>query len=110
MRCKELKWYAFMHDFNDDKLIYTNVLCVIDEKIQKQLKKMTTYEEVKNKIKTELIFRFWCRAEYEVLVTDLHYKPERDNEFKIDVWYQLEPNLDRITEYVIKELKLKVGE
>ena len=40
-------------------------------------------------------------------VGDLPYKELNLDDFeKIDVWYQLEPNLDRICEYVIRELKL----
>jgi len=106
---KKLEWYAIMHDFNEDKLVYINVLGVIDEKVKRKLKKMTTYEEIKKQIGIELMYRYLSRAEYEILVTDLFYNPEKGKQFKIDIWYQLEPNLDRITEYVINELNLKVG-
>lgn len=104
---KKLEWYAFMEDFNSNELVYTNVLWSLD--INK-IKKMKTYNEIKTELKRFLMYRFWSKAEYEVIVRGLCYRPDRDNEFKIDIWYQLEPNLDRITEYVIRELNIKVDE
>ena len=98
-----------MEDFNSNELVYTNVLWSLD--INK-IKKMKTYNEIKTELKRFLMYRFWSKAEYEVIVCSLHGRPEkypsRYMEQKIDIWYQLEPNLDRITEYVIRELKLNV--
>lgn len=101
---KKLEWYAFMEDFNSNELVYTNVLWSLDTA---RIKKMKTYDDIKHSIESHLKYRFWSRAEYEVVVRSLIHRPDRDREFKIDVWYQLKPNLDRITEYVIRELNIK---
>lgn len=105
---KKLEWFAIMEDFNKNKLQYFNVLLGIGDKEIKNLKKLTTYNDVKQELRSYLMYHYWCKSEYEVIVRSLHHRPDRDNEFKIDIWYQLEPNLDRITEYVIKELNLIV--
>jgi len=110
---KDLKWYAFYYDWNGHKLERTNVLGPrFTEDILKRIKrdKINTYEDLKEGIKRELMYYYWSKAEYEVLVTDLFPKDYEDfcnNSIKIDIWYQLEPNLDRIVEYVIKELNIE---
>ena len=113
---KKLEWYAFIEDFNSGKLGRINVIRQdLIERIRKGIKSkewaigdkpIETLKELKEVVKRELMYHFWSKAEYEVIVTGLHYRPEKDKEHKIDVWYQLEPNLDRIVEYINKELEL----
>ena len=54
------------------------------------------------------MWRYWCKSEWEVVVGGLFAKTDEERH-KIDVWYQLEPNLDIITDYVIGVLNLKVS-
>ena len=107
-RNKDLKWYAFYQDFNSDKLVYINVLSKdliedILKRIKSKNRKIDSYESLKEAIKSYLMWRYWCKSEYEVIVSNWCGK---DMKQKIDIWYQLEPNLDRITEYINRELKL----
>ena len=75
----KLEWYAFEYDWNSKSLIRTNVLGDrFVENIQKKIKR----DKIDN---------------YESLKEAV----------KIDIWYQLEPNLDRIVEYIIRELDIK---
>ena len=107
---KKLEWYAFREDFNKNELVRFNVLGEwFAEELLKRIKsdKINSYEELRDRIGSMLRYYYKSRAEHEVIVTSLFYKPDRDKEFKIDVWYQLEKNLDRITEYVMRELKIE---
>ena len=68
---KDLKWYAFRYDWNKQGLEVINVLGVsFAEDLLKRIKrdKISTYEELKEGIKRELMYIYWSRAEYEVLV------------------------------------------
>lgn len=108
MTKKHLEWYAFRYDSNTNKLVRINILNeyrvdYLMNRIKKD--KATTYEEIKKIIKRELMSSYWCRAEHEVLVSGL-FDTDLDESEKIDIWYQLEPNLDRIVEYFIAN-KLK---
>lgn len=97
-----MKFYAFMQDLNSDKLIYTNVIRQdLIDRVKKAIKKNYTYDEIKEEVKRELMFCYWSKSEYEVIVSNWGGK---DFEKKIDIWYQLEPNLDLITTNLIKEL------
>lgn len=110
-RNKKLEWYAFYHDFNSNKLVYMNVLrSDLADNILKNIKSKSkyrhidSYETLKEYLKSELMYYYHSKSEFEVIVSNWS---GRDMEEKIDIWYQLEPNLDRITEYVIRELKLE---
>lgn len=106
MKKKELKWYAIEEDFNNSQIIQINVLNELNiEKIVKRIKKekVKSFDNIKEIIKSVLMNLYWCRAEHEILVSGLFNEENK----KIDVWFQLEPNLDRITEYIIKELNIK---
>ena len=108
MAKKNLEWYAFREDSNTRKLTRFNILndYRVDE-IMKRIKKekATTYEGIKSIIRRELMYYYWSKCEHEVLVSGL-FDTDLDEAEKIDVWYQLEPNLDRIVEYFIAN-KLK---
>lgn len=102
---KPLEFFAFMHDFNTKKLIRTNVLAMFQDKkeIKSLIKRrqVSNFEEFKDALRINLMSRYWSRAEYEVLISDLIYNKDRDDEvFKVDVWWQIEPNLDIITRLV----------
>ena len=61
-----------------------------------------TFEEFKRYIQREAQYQFWGRCEYEVILVDW---PCQKTEKKIDVWEQIEMNLDLITEIVMKEVE-----
>ena len=105
----ELKWYVINHDFNRNKVYHMDIFiqditdCLIKNLIKKKIK---NYSDLYEYLLKEFMFYYWSRAEYEMSIGGLFVKDiEKDLE-KIDVWYQIEPNLDRICEYVIRELQL----
>ena len=51
------------------------------------------------------MYYYWCKSEFEIEVGGLFAKHQKEFE-KIDIYRQIEMNLDRITEYVNKELRL----
>lgn len=107
MNKNKLEWYVMLHDFNNDKIIKYNVLddSYIIDSIKKAVKKkeITTYDDLKEFTKRKLMAQYWSRTEYEILVSGMFTKSEPK---KIDAWYQIEMNLDRLIEYLIKELNL----
>ena len=110
----KLEWYAFRYDWNAHKLIFINVLNGWEESITKKVKKgakdnwkpVTDYNSFKTWIKGELMYYFWSKSEHECLIGNLCSNPEQTLE-KRDIWWQLEPNLDRICEYIIREMKIE---
>lgn len=109
----DLEWYAFVYDWNNKELKKINVFRGdFSNNISKRIKdeKIKNYNEFKEVIKRMLMYRYWSKAEYEVLVTDLTNKIDENTDMhKIDIWFQLEPNLDRICEYLINKMDIKLG-
>lgn len=107
MRIKNanLEWYA-LYEVNGE-IKYRNIMRPeFKEEIPKRIKngKIRSYKDLKEYLKREFIYHYWCKVEYELIVTPMSCK----GGLRIDVWSQLEPNLDRITEYVIREMNLPI--
>ena len=105
---KKLEWYTLNRDFNSNKLYHFNIFYqdFIDNLYKKyKNKEINSLDDLKNFI-LSYCRTYWCRREYEILVGDLSSK---ENEFiKIDVFSQVEMNIDRITEYVNNELEINL--
>lgn len=103
---REIKYYAMHYDFNAKEIRKTNV---IHEDILKSLQEMVKKGKIKDRIqfreclRSEFMYRYWCKREWEISVGDLYEKDLNQYE-EIDVYDQLEANLDVITDYIIREM------
>ena len=52
------------------------------------------------------MYYYWSKAEHETVIGGLSAKEDNDFE-KHDIWWQLEPNLDRICEYIINTMQIE---
>lgn len=105
---KKIEWYAFCNVSysglvtNPGKLQYVNVIRQdLIDRVKKLIRKNADYEEIKKEIDASLMCDYWSKSEYEVIVSNWT-GPKFEQ--KIDIYYQLQPNIDRITEYLIKEI------
>ena len=71
----------------------------LKEKKYKKIPK--TFEEFKEFVRSEGMYQFWGRCEYEIILVDW---PCQKVEKKIDIWNQIEMNLDLITDLVMKAI------
>lgn len=97
----ELEWDVFRHDINARKITTTNIF--IHSAFKKECLKAFNecngdkfYFEAE--VKKSLMYYFWCRSEYEVLVTEL-FEPPKVME-KIDIYTQVRLNWKRFIDYV----------
>lgn len=97
----DLKWHVLHYDFNTDEIVSYNVLYGFNDVINKNVKNKTIHDRasLKEFLISEFRYHYWCRSEHEILVSGLHSK-DLKNTKKIDVYYQLEMNLDRIVDYI----------
>lgn len=107
-----LEYYVFRRDFNRNRLEQTNIFSyVTPEKIRNGIneRQIKTKSEFKEFLKSQFMYYFWAKCEHEVVINSFPYlEDERvgDNGIKIDIWQQIEPNLDLIVDYVIEKLGL----
>ncbi len=104
----KLEWNVLMWDSNNKKVINYNVLGkeLIKELHKKIVKKktITNYNELKESIRSWCMNYYQSKCEREILVSG--WFAEEDEFEKIDAWRQIEMNLDRMCEYIIRELKI----
>ena len=121
-------FYAFYKDFNDGKIKPIEVLegvfdeiftekgaiskkhfCTYDKKTYKSVL-ITTKEHLKEFVVRNLMYRFWSKCEWEMVVVDC---PNRDavedsRPHKVDVYSQLEPNMNLIVDLVWNYVEPKI--
>lgn len=89
-------------DFNDDNPSAYDVLPYFRREY-KELKKSLrpkTREEWIAFIKSNGMRRYWARAEYEVIIKQW---PPTDKSYKLDIWQQINANIDIIADILMEE-------
>ena len=99
-----LEWYVLRWDFNSKKVVSYNILKHREEDIAREVRKKSIGNKsiLKEYLKTVFIYEYWSKTECEFYISDLF----GDDYEKIDIWRQIEPNLDNITEYINQKMKL----
>ena len=106
MKTADLEWNVLRYDFNSNSIVKYNVMIGIVEKLRKKVRKKEVHDKatLKEFLKSEFMYHYWCKTECEMLVSGLFYNSRSE---KIDIWTQLEMNLDHIVEYVNLKCDLK---
>ena len=80
--------------------------CILSKKsIVLSFKNSFTKNDLKELLDRKFKYYFWCKTECEMLIGDLFYKTEQDFK-KVDLYKQIEINLNLIVDYVWNSLKL----
>ena len=98
---KDMKWYVILWDFNRDEIEYFNIFQSrsFSDGIRDLLKqKGLTREEFIEAVRHETKYSFWCKCEYEIIVSGVF----GDKDKKVDAYSQLEKNLDILSDYIAK--------
>ena len=72
------------------------------------LKPITTKDELRTFIDRYFSYHYWAKCEWEFIATDWPNGDGDGRPQKIDVYHQLEPNIDLITEIFWENLKDKL--
>ena len=65
---KPLSWLVTHHDCNADKIKYYDILKYRQDFIKKLKKQCTTKEEFAEKMEREMMYYFWSKCEWEVII------------------------------------------
>lgn len=89
-------------DFNKKVPTFYDVLPYFREEYIscKKKNRPITREQWKEFIRGKGIYRFCSKCEYEVLIVRW---PPTDESYKLDIWEQIEANLDLITDILMEE-------
>ena len=97
-------FYVLNWDFNSDNLVQYDILPYFREcynNLNKN-KRPKTIDEWKEFVKNKGMYQYWSRCEYEIIITGW---PQQKRKVKVDVWKQIEMNIDVIVDILMTEFK-----
>lgn len=101
MNVKDLKWYVYYHSMNSQEIKTFNIFNHggFRDDVEKYLKKYKDKEEFTEKLKGSLMYYFWSKCEWEVVITPW-VGNRNTKDIKIDVYDQVMNNWDIFVDYV----------
>lgn len=95
-----MEWNVFYHDINKRQIRTWNIFNHdrFRRDVEKHLKECTSKEEFAEKLRSELFYNFWCKAEYEVLISPW-VGGSRCEEIKVDIFSQVMLNKNVFVDY-----------
>lgn len=96
-----VKWNVFYYDINKHEITTFNIFNHgrFNEDVQKNLKMTKDKNEFARKLKYDLMYYFWCKAEYEVIVSPWCDSINTES-VKVDIYTQVMNNFDIFVDYV----------
>ena len=105
----KLEWNVLMWDSNNKKVRNYNVLGnELIERLHKEIvkkKTITNYQQLKENVKRWCMYYYWSKCEAEIHIG--HFPKTTEELEKVDAYRQIEMNLDRMCEYIIKECRIE---
>lgn len=101
MSVKDLKWFVYYHDSNLQEIKTFNIFkhSSFYKDVEEYLKRYKDKEEFAERLKRSLMYYFWSKSEYEVIISP--WCGGRNTEdIKIDVYNQVMNNWDVFLDYV----------
>lgn len=97
-----MKWNVFYYDINRKKISTFNIFDHgrFREDIKKELRKCKTKEEFAERLKSNLMYYFWSKAEWEIIISPWVGGDRERDAVKIDVYEQVMNNFDILLDYV----------
>ena len=104
---RELVWNVFYYNSNAKKIEFFNIFdhWRFREEIEKVVKRSKTREELEKAVKSELMYFFWSKYEYEALITS--FPEKEDVTIKVDVYWQVINNFDRFVDYLAQNKRFR---
>lgn len=104
----KLEWNVLVYDFNKKQVKPFNIFnSDFVKSLSIYLNNLNTpinLEDIKTYIDKWARYNYWSRTEFEINISDMFSQCQS---VKVDVYYQIKMNIDRILDYVVKELKIR---
>ena len=96
-----MEWNVFYHDVNAHQIRTLNIFNHdrFSRDVSKYLKECQNKNEFAKKLKSELMYNFWAKAEYEVIITPW-CGSRNTEEIKVDIYTQVMNNWNIFLDYV----------
>lgn len=98
-----MEWNVYYHDFNRNEIITFNIFrhYRFTEDVKKLIKDtMIDKAKFTERLRSELMYNFWSKCEYEVVIVPFVGRDRKETGIKIDIYEQVMLNWDRFVDYV----------
>lgn len=96
-----MEWNVFYHDMNAQKIRTINIFdhSRFNRDVSKHLKECQDKNEFAKKLQSELMYYFWAKAEYEIIISPW-CGGRNTEEIKVDIYTQVINNWNIFLDYV----------
>ena len=96
-----MEWKVFYYDINKRKITTLNIFdhYNFNKDVVRDLKQIKNKDEFSKQLKSNLMYYFWCKSEYEVVISPWGYSMDT-KEAKVDIYTQVMNNWDIFVDYV----------
>lgn len=101
-----MEWNVYVHNFNYNKIEEYNIFehGSFMEYLKKACEECESKDMLAEKIKSELIYYFWSKSEWEIVISPWCGRKE-PCDIKVDVFDQVMMNFDIFVDYIWKNRK-----
>lgn len=96
-----MEWNVFYHDINAHEITTFNIFdhYRFSKDVQKSLKQCTDKDEFAKELKSDLMYYFWLKAEYEIIISPW-CGGRNAEDIKVDIYTQVMNNWNVFLDYV----------
>lgn len=94
-------FFVIIYDINSKNFVPYDIIPYLEECYHKAENKPKTIEEFKNFVERQSAYQWWSRCEYEIILSDW---PNKSQEKKVDVHFQVLLNLDIIAKILMENI------
>lgn len=95
----KFEWNVYYYDFTANEMKPYNVLSGFEKFVRDAQKYTIDKNEFAAKLKSEMMYHFWSKCEWEIVLTPWIGRKDGRGEKKIDVYDQLRLNWDHFVDY-----------
>lgn len=102
----KIAWYVFKEDWGNKAIKTFNIFrhTHFREDCKKAFKKYKNdIPAIQKEIKSILMYNYWCKCEYEIVITS--FPPKEDVGEKVDIYSQVMMNWDIFFNYLLENHK-----
>lgn len=96
------KFNVIIYNFNRKKFESYDIMPYLRDTYKASKKHLRKFEDFKDFVNKELMYQFWARCQYELVLTSW---PCKDSEEKWDIYDQTKMNIDLITNLLMEDVR-----
>jgi len=98
----KMKWNVFRYNINKKEIEQFDIFCHVrfKENVENLLKEHNDKEKFAEELKKELRYYYWCKCEYEIILSSWPPSKDREEEVKVDIFDQVMLNFSIFIDYV----------